>query len=440
MHRAARFVTASLPADEWPPLLPAERKQVQGRFEQACRALSATRPNRLAIFDLLVACVERDPGNSLYLAPFLANIRLAWDDGWRGSWTRFFASAAPWREMVQQARWREVVPAALERLRRDPTDTSLFAALAEACEHFEWQEAAVHWLTTGLHLHGDSILLRRAVARCYARWGHSEEAHHAWRALTELLPNDPEALAALTHWPPPTDHYLAEVARLEGTVANRAEAVDAYRRLAALHMANHRPAAAEAALTQALALRGQDLALQEELEVVQLAHAKSRLELAQRSSPQGAASVRILQAALLRMELALFARRRERYPQESQWTWETAERLKQLGNFAEARKLFQELTPPDSLAPRAQLEQGTCLQHLRNFPKAVAAYREAAAMAERMQDTETLKLALYRSGMLAIASGDPQGEGELWRLATLDPNYRDLPSWLDKRRSIGQNT
>jgi tetratricopeptide (TPR) repeat protein len=135
---------------------------------------------------------------------------------------------------------------------------------------------------------------------------------------------------------------------------------------------------------------------------------------------------------LNRLELDVYGKRSERYPNEEQWNYELAVRLKRAANYSEALKRLAEIGKSSPLAAAALVESGECLQYLKQYQRAMEIYQRAIDLAQSTSQSEALKLALYRGGVLAAAMHQDAGRTLLTRLVELDPTYRDAKYRLDK--------
>jgi tetratricopeptide (TPR) repeat protein len=231
---------------------------------------------------------------------------------------------------------------------------------------------------------------------------------------------------------------------VEHAIADDPSYLPNYFQLAEMYVAEGRPANAERVLSRALHVSGNHLHVQERLEEVQILRAEQQLAIAEKAaqadpSEEAQDLVKQLRDSLHRLELDVFGRRRDRYPQESRWRLELGMRLKKMSSFAEAAKLLSSVTDPPEMAIKASLLLGECWQQLRKYPQAMQAYRSVIDHEKRQDQPETLKLALYRAGILGVALQDQHGVNSLRQLVALDPHFRDAKERLDKLTGIGQN-
>jgi tetratricopeptide (TPR) repeat protein len=230
---------------------------------------------------------------------------------------------------------------------------------------------------------------------------------------------------------------LTPAQRLERAIADDPGSVENYLQLADVYAEEGKLPDAERTLQRGLAASGSDLRIRERLEEVQVLRAKQQLKIAEKraqveETETAKELVKQLKENLNRIELDLYNRRAERYPQEAKWKYELGVRLKRAANYSEAIKRLGEIDPQSDRAAAAQLETGECLQYLKQYPRALAAYREASELAAKAGDSEHLKLALYRGGVLGVAMHDSAGRELLTRLVDLDPKFRDAKQRLAK--------
>jgi tetratricopeptide (TPR) repeat protein len=211
--------------------------------------------------------------------------------------------------------------------------------------------------------------------------------------------------------------------------------VDCYRQ-------QRRFADAEGTLERCLAAGGNHLSILDALDEMRLEAARARLEVAQRRAQKQLTSEATQLASDLRMELnrlemEIYYQRSERYPSDLRVRYQLGRTLKRAGNFLQAMKYLQESAKLADLAGPAHLELGECLQHLRQFGRALDAYR-FAVRSNGQPDPEVAKLGLYRAGLLAAALGQiEEARQYLGELERRDTDFRDVRAHLDKLGRIG---
>jgi len=189
-------------------------------------------------------------------------------------------------------------------------------------------------------------------------------------------------------------------------------------------------------MTQAVAVSGGGLAVQERYEDARIALARYEATLIDRRTQSAPSDVNRKAcndawSDVLRLELEIYASRAERYPGNPEIIRELAQRLKQFGNFAEAIKQFRSIQEHPEYGPVATFELAQCLQCLRQFDQAMTNYRRAADTVS--PETEIWKRALSQGGLLAMHMNELAGAAEmLQRLVAVDKNFQNAGTLLDR--------
>jgi tetratricopeptide (TPR) repeat protein len=177
----------------------------------------------------------------------------------------------------------------------------------------------------------------------------------------------------------------------------------------------------------------------EEREKLQMAKSNQRLAIARRwkefdAHPKAQTLATQLEGEHQRLEIEIWNNRTERMPNDWSVRLELARRLKQVGNFSGAIQRLEEAQKLKVNHPGAFIELGECFQHLRQFEKALHLYEQAVSKAETLSSNdEVLKLARYRTGVLATALGQRDfARQNLQALVTADPGFKDARQRLDK--------
>jgi tetratricopeptide (TPR) repeat protein len=511
--------------EEWPPLAPAVRKQLQQCYEKAKQLLSQAKVDHDYAHTLLTGCVVADPGNVVYLDLFFDNLSRKYNHNKKGAALQFFTNRSAFKKALQTKDWKGVIRAGIDLLKINPWDVVTLRAMADACEHFHLHDGALQLLRMGLKGHPEHVELNRHAAQALGRFGHFDQAIALWAKVNEYTRGDeeanqminrlqlektyqltgkgenpraakPTAKPAKTYDPAMEDPLyeapaeptvtpepdraagaaiprapekeqlvvvnrtagsaiqsqapkhreiqLTATQKVEHAIADDPSYLPNYFKLVEMYLAEGRPVNAERVLSRALHVSGNDVKVQERLEEVQILRSEQQLAIAEKEakadpSEEAQELVKQLRDALHRLELDVFGRRRDRYPAETQWSWELGLRLKKMGNFSEAVKILSLIRDPPDLAIKAALHTGECWQQLRKYPQAMQSYRTVINHEIRLDQPETLKSALYRAGILGVALKDEAGAESLRRLVELDPHFRDAKERLDKLGGIGQN-
>ena len=414
-------------------ITPDLRRRLQQRYEEAKR-LAAHQPTDFAgIHDLLADCLRNDPGNILYLDALLANLR-HWKPTQRRFWlTNVFADRS-FEKAAQTRDWNRIIQLAPEALKTNPWDQRTFLALANACEALRLDDAHLRYLAAVDAESPEPHLLRR-LARELTRQGRFDQAIPVWRKLANSAPADEEALHALSDLEPAAHLHDRKQPQIAREKNQRSESIDSRLHLAAELARNGNFDWAEETLQDAQSAAGSDLRVYEAREDLQLARSRYRLEIARRRAesdphPRAKELAAELEAEHRRREIEIWNVRCERLPGELALRLELARRLKQAGNYSGAIQRLEEVRHDPELAAEVLIELGECWQHLRQFAKAIDFYRHAA---ERVSpQNESLKIALYRTGVLATAMNLPaEARRAFEKLLSIEPDFKDARQRLD---------
>lgn len=485
-----------------PAVSPALRRKLQQCFDHAAKLVTQEKYDHDYVSALLASCVQADPGNLVYVEAFLDNLQKKYDNNRKGGRFKGLGGGkgGAVKKAAAKADWKEVFKLGPEALKSNPWDVVVLRSLAEACEAYAFNEVELRYLKNALDANPKDPDVNRHCAESLARMGQFDQAIVCWHRVEESKKGNAEAqemisrltlernreragfarqrgeapvvkpssrrIAGVTRQPqaaksPAADESASDLEsesaasqsparreipltprqKLEQAIREAPANPEHYRRLAELHVAEGQLAAAEQLLTKALEVSGGDVRIREQLEDLQLARMKEQAAIAeQRAEQEGADSARELatqmRAEYNRREAELLASRSQRYPQDDALKYELALRLKRAGNYAEAIKLLQEARENPARKAAATLEMGECLQQLRQFAKALAYYERALELAEA--GSEFRKLALYRSGALALGMKDLSTARErLTELAQIDGDYKDVRARLDKLAALG---
>lgn len=211
----------------------------------------------------------------------------------------------------------------------------------------------------------------------------------------------------------------------------------AYLQLAELHSKERRFVEAERVLAEAIAAVGPSLALETEHENAQIKSFRARVAIAEQraggaTTGEAAELVAKLKSDLNRLELGIFQKRSQRYPDQLRLHYELGLRLRRAGNYLEAIKSYDEARKDSDCLVSATLEMGECWQQLKQYAKAMKCYQVAINESTEL-DGDRQKLALYRGAVLATALKNTD-QAKLWleQLVELDANFKDAAARLDK--------
>lgn len=469
---------------EVPVISPALRKKLQQCYEHGTKLMQQEKYDFDYAHSILVECVVQDPGNTIYVEAFLQNLQRKYNNNKRGALLAL-GGKGPFKKALAKKDWLEVLKLGPHVLKSNPWDAATLRGMADACAEFGFNEVELHYLKNALVAHPKDAEINRHCAQSLARYGQFDQAIICWQRVDETRRGDDEAQRMISELQiaktmgrsvvtadTARRHAAAKAARvasavaedaqekekapsepvrreikltrrqnLEQAIAQRPTDLEAYFDLAQLHMDEDRLAEAAHVLTKAQSVSGNSLKVQERIEDVEILRKKQQLAVAERraqseSDGEHQQLVTRLRDDLNRMELEIYDRRAQRYPQDLELKFQLGMRLKRIGNFREALNCFELSQNLPARRYFSALERGECLQRQKQYEKALECYCLAAEepSADRI---ETKKLALYRLGVLAegLKHWDAAERG-LSDLVALDSVYKDAATRLDKLRSM----
>lgn len=473
---------STAPASSAPLVAPALRRRLQQCFEHAKKLMALPKYDFDYANTLLQECICSDPSTAQYVDAYLENLGKKYDNNLKGAKLQLFLNRGGVKKAALKKDWMEVIRQGAEVLKIAPWDAPTLHAMAEACENLGCSETELRYLKMALMGNAKDVDVNRHCARSLARMGQFDQAIACWARVSEIKKDDQEAQKMIgdlqiekTRWkfgmvtaeerkkvlhggatpqalaatagrenpqkqaPPPApveeapkkrEVQLTAWQKLENEIRQDPGNVEKYIELSSVYAEEGKLAEAERTLHKAQPLAAGDLRIQERLEELQILRARQQAMIAEKraqveSTDSAKELAKQMKDNLNRVELQIYSQRSERYPTEHRWKYEVGTRLKRAGNYGEALQLLKSFPTDDERAAAALIEAGECLQHVRQFPKALETYRKAADLAALRGNIEYHKLALYRAGVLAIAMNDPAGPEILATLIAIDPVYRD---------------
>ncbi len=462
-------------------ITPAQRRRLQQCYDHANKLLAHEKYDFDYANTLLSECVMGDPSNLMYVEAFLGNLQRKYDNNKRGARIKGFASRGAIKKALSKSQWREVLRLGPPMLKPNPWDVPTLRTMAEACAELGYHDVELRYLRMALDANPKDIEVNRHCAKSLARVGQYDQAIACWHRIEEAKKGDKEAAQMIseltverarpqsgaprpttggkrTHRDTPPDVedeeegaaqppapkkreiQLTRRQILERATSETPEIIENYVELSAILVEERRWADAEHVLAKALHVAPGDLKIRQRHEDVQIARGRHQLGIAEgqaQNAPSDEAHelVTRLRSECVRRELEIYNARTQRYPDDPAPKYELGLRLKWDGNFAEAVRQFEQARQSDSFAAVATLELGECLQHRKDYQKALECYAAAAGLAG--DNVECKKLALYRAGVLATGLRElDEAEKHLTELAAIDEGYKDLSARLDKVRQI----
>lgn len=461
---------------------PALRKRLQECYQTAVERLKQADCDADYVHTLLVECVARDPGNVLYLDAFFDNLRRKYKNNKRGSLLSF-GGKGEFKKAAEKQQWREMLKEGPHLLKTNPWHVATLRALAQACAACGYLDAELRYLRQALESNPHDPQVNRHCAQTLTRIGQYDQAISCWQRVDEHSKGgDREAQQRIAELQiektqahrkvvqggatragvpsvkslspissPPAAASTEAVRReipltkrqsLEQTLQINPTDVEAYLELTKLHVEENRLGEAIQLLARGLPATGNDLRLVAASEDVEILRRKRQLVMAEQRaqkepSPEAQQLVESVRQELARYELDVFLARARRYPQDQECQFQLGLRLKRVENYREAMTCLQKAAHLPSRKVAAVLELGECLQHLRQYDKAMECYDAASGFAAAEGAHELQHLALYRAAVLAAALRQDQAAADRFRqLVELAPDYKDAAARLDKIRQM----
>jgi tetratricopeptide (TPR) repeat protein len=467
---------------------PAARPGTGSAVPQPSSALSATERSRLTqcfhhgsqsvaknidyAIEMFSVCVVGDPANATYLQNFLGALRLKHGVKKGGGLASLWSASGRGglRKLVAAGKHREALVQGVSIVRAHPSDYGSLLVMAEAGGRLGFADVQRVYLKAALDAAPADVEVNRKCAEFLASYGEYDQAVACWMRIASVKGMADEAQreiarlqvdktifagegltgrksvaaagvavgekAAAAEESPATDRRTT----LQQTIVKDPAAIEAYLELADLIERDASLEEAQQMLTKALAASGNDMKVREHVEDRQLRWARSRLHLAEKrlaeeDTPDNRAAVERLRSTQLKHEIDIYSARSARYPENTNWKYELALRLKAAGSHSEAIKQFQDVLQDARRKGAVALELGECFQKIRQYPLAMRNYQVAVeSLTDR--EVELRKRALYRAGVLAMGLDDVDSARKyLSTLAELDFSYRDVAQRLDKLTS-----
>ena len=352
------------------PLSRPERHEVQRWYDQAVQF--AASDGYEEAHRRLKACLERDPGNSLYVELTLRNL-----ESWQPRRRMGRIACWSWRRRVEHAsraeNWATLQQLCIEALERQAPDP----VHGEALRQWARCGAAFDQLPTAMLLlqwcdarvpHTETLSL---AAQTLAMLGRFEDANDAWRQVLQRDPEHPLAKQMLRDGSDLDDEEVAE--------PDDPTDVAAMIRAAEHRASQQKWAAAQALLQTAMSASPAHPDLQLAWEELQLSHARDQMQQAETQDLPDERREELAQL-LARLELEIYDARGTRRPDEPQWRLAAA-RLLLADRRADAAAKQLEPLPDPAAWPEAWFLYAEAQQRLRQFPAALDHYEKALAHA-----------------------------------------------------------
>ncbi|HVX13899.1 MAG TPA: tetratricopeptide repeat protein [Pirellulales bacterium] len=427
---------------------------------------------------MFTQCVVGDPANLLYAQNFLANLQKKYNNNKTGAKLAGMKSATSKPAValaVKRKDWLGVISSGLEVLKVNPWDTGTLSEMGAACEQLGFDECQVVWLKGALEADVKEPEVNRLLGRALARQGQFDPAIACWLRVQQAKPNDEEARRAIANLQVEKTinkggyedaetstqvmvdkqaqaerHGTAGVRvppeqQLERKIAKDPTNISLYLELADLHVKVERFNEAEAVLKRALEASGGSIEVREQLEDVELRHARHQVTIAEKraaaeNTDEAAELCNQMRNELNNKELEIYRNRCERYPNNQGFKYEFGVRLYKARNFQEAIRVFQEARSDQKRKGQVLFYLAVCFESIKQHKLALNHYEESLEHINE-RELDFRKQAMYRAGVVAMdrVKDYEKAEKHLNALAGHDFAYKDLPERLDKLHKLRED-
>ncbi|MBN1908990.1 MAG: tetratricopeptide repeat protein [Pirellulales bacterium] len=452
---------------------PAKRKRLQQCFQHANKM--AAQDNFDYATELYTECVLGDLNNTAYWQGFLGNLRKKYNNNKKGAKfasLRTGGDRAGLKKCQLQKHWSDVIQHGVEILKFNPWDGSALAAMAAAGEELDLDETPLLFLKTALEAAPKDVELNRAAAKALRLRKQFDQAIFCWNQVLKAKPGDQEANKTIAELAveKTIDHggyegakssldvaadkkSLGQVreeedsspeAKYERAIRKDPTDVEAYRSLAAFYLGNEDYAKAEEVFARACKAIPDDSDLVHQRRDIQIRHLRSQMSAADKEyqatkSDEAKKKRHDLKRQYDLLNLEMAQDQCERNPNSLMSQFQLGEAYLTVGQFNEAIQWYQKARNNPQRKGLCFLRLGLCFEKIKQDRLASTNYDSAVA---EISDTdgEHKKDALYRSGRLALKTGDlDKADEHLTALAGMDFGYRDVAALLDKLNELRNN-
>lgn len=454
------------------PVPPHIRRRLQQMFEHGTR--SSAKGDFQYATEMFTKCVTDDPANLVYVSTFLGNLYKQYNDNKKGSklaGVKGMGIKGSIKKAVMQKDWNAVIANGVEMLKLNPWDKSALIDMAAACGAMEMDDCQLAYLKGALLVDLKDPEVNRICARALGGQGKYDEAIICWHRVQQAKPQDEEARRAIgdlavektikhagyedaeTSTSVMADKQaaaerqgsggtrLTPEQQLEKQISKDPSNTSLYLQLAEYHLKAERFPQAEDILQKALQASGGEINVRERLEDAQIRKLRSHVEVSRKKAHEEKTTeatelYKKFKDELNNLELDVTRARCERYPQNLQYKFDLGVKLQGAKKFQEAIKSFQEARNDPQRKGLVMLHLGECFQHIEQFKLAMTNYEQAVNLIDDQQEDHK-KLALYRSGVLAMGLKDlDKAEHFFTELAAREYGYKDVAERLDKIRQV----
>jgi tetratricopeptide (TPR) repeat protein len=368
--------------------------------------------------------------------------------------------------------WAAVVEACEEGLQVNPWDAQLGADLGDALNTLGYADVAIFAYEESLKVDPTNVAVNKSLAALLEDRGEYPRAIECWNRILKVDPNSGEARSKKTaldaravmdrggyEGAESTRNVMAphEIAKrlgkdknadgpgvsveadLQRAIRKEPANKDNYLKLADYYKREAQPEKAEEQLLIALEVSGNDIAVREILEDVQIALMIKTLNITkeQARSEPGDASIKQrageLANELLKRELEVLAARVERYPNDMKLKFELALRYMRVKKWQLAIPLLQQSRGDPRLKGDSLFNLGKCFYYDGKPQLAIRQFEAAMAEIKYEEKPDLFKELNYAAGRLYEELKNSTAAEEAYqRVLEVDYGFRDTVDRLNK--------
>ena len=424
--------------------------------------------------EMFSMCVKLVPDNMGFRQHLRGVVQKKYNDNGTGAGAFAKTKIMGLRSRIKKSKaaqnWDDADKACEEGLLLNPWDVGLNVDLAEICKATERTDIA-SWAYS-LAWKGDqkNVELNEAWATVLEERGQYSEAVKIWEHLLKLDPKNGKARSKISalHTMTTIDRGGYEDAkntrdvRANKDVARKGEnlapgqseemdyihairkepeVVGHYLKLASYYRKNRKLDQARERLTQAQQVSGNDSAVQELLEDVDLDQLALNLDAAKQTAATSGKdtdrqNTAALSQELLKREIEVFSSRVEKYPQDLHRKYDLADRLMRIQKWQQAIPHLQKASQDPRMKGKALVALGKCFLYDKKGSLARGQFERALPELNFDQDPNQFKETYYLLGRVCEELGDKAAAEKYYgEVIVVDYEYKDANDRLTKLQS-----
>ena len=424
--------------------------------------------------EMFSMCVKLVPDNMGFRQHLRGVVQKKYNDNGTGAGAFAKTKIMGLRSRIKKSKaaqnWDDADKACEEGLLLNPWDVGLNVDLAEICKATERTDIA-SWAYS-LAWKGDqkNVELNEAWATVLEERGQYSEAVKIWEHLLKLDPKNGKARSKISalHTMTTIDRGGYDEAkntrdvRADKTALRKGEAlapgqseeqdlihairkepenVGLYLKLANYYRKNRKLDQARERLTQAQQVSGNDHAVQELLEDVDLDQLALNLDAAKQAAATSGKdtdrqNTAALSQELLKREIEVFSARVEKYPQDLNRKYDLADRLMRVQKWQQAIPQLQKAAQDPRMKGKALVALGKCFLYDKKGSLARGQFERALPELNFDHDPNQFKETYYLLGRVCEELGDkPAAEKYYGEVIVADYEYKDANERLTKLQS-----